>query len=136
MTYVPKFLHTRLLIPRTRTRPVRPPKPSTKLDDAEGWIIASFRCNNDCSDDKAIHYALDALSDHFKLERDKGSVRKRMDAMAERASVLGPRGRAVIVGCFGLRDGDNDGVWGVGGTASVWSLMSEAKKLEEERRAA
>lgn len=123
--YAPRFRFQTLPIPSTEreTEVARAP-----IDIAEGWVIAQFRGNNECSDDKAIHYALDALSDHVALPRDAGNVRTRLQAMLERADAIGFRGRAVLVGCYALRSSDER--YDVGGVESIWTLIGDAVKTE------
>ncbi len=130
MTFEVKAIYSVLHFgPSTPAAP-KPRRTTTFIDDAESIVIAQVRGNSEWSDDKATHFALDALAEQFPtLPRVGGGVRARLDSLTEHFEALGYRGRAVLIGlwCFRVpqtwpKDYDND--------MDTWKLISEALRLE------
>lgn len=98
----------------------------TKLEEAEGWVIAQVRGNNDVSDAKVQHIVIGLMEEHFALPVTKGNAYTRLVALTEHADVLGLRGRAVVAGLWMIRALVKDGIDDFG----AWRLITDAQDLE------
>ena len=96
------------------------------LEEAEGWVIAQVRGNNDVSDAKVQHIVVSLMETHFSLTPTKGNAHTRLVALSEHADAVGPRGRAVIAGLWMIRAQMKDGVDDFG----AWSLITDANDFE------
>lgn len=99
----------------------------TKLEEAEGWVIAQVRGNNDVSDAKVQHIVVTLLEGHFGLPNVLGNAHTRLSALTEHVDAIGPRGRAVVAGLWMIRaQAGPDGVDDFG----AWQLITDAIDLE------
>jgi len=126
--YKPVFSYERLNFYAEAFRTPRQKTANPHLERAAGWCVAQIRGNNACSDDKAIHRALDELSVFLGVEKQHGKVCARLDHMLVYQDSLGPIGRAVIVACWVLRGVPIGN--GVDSDMEAWQLISEAESME------
>lgn len=98
------------------------------LADAEFWLIAQVRGNTDINDDKCIHFVLSLVEAHYGFPKSEGGARKRLEALSARCDEMSPRGRAVVLGLWGVRLG---GAWH---DEQVRRWIDEAREMEEAAR--
>jgi hypothetical protein len=91
------------------------------------WLVAQFRGNNDCTDDKCVHTVLDLL-ERVLAARGKLVVYPDVRNASTRLKVIGfcsdslsHLGRAALVGCYALR--------GVIPEEEAWDVIREAEDL-------